>query len=72
MRMSDDARCKLDELVTDSGGDPFEVSEEYENQGICYECGYLQDCVEPDAEEYECEECGQHAVGGLTMALLEI
>jgi len=40
-----------------------------ENIGICTACGYEQDGCEPDAENYECEDCGEHRVQG-TMNLL--
>lgn len=39
-------------------------------QGICLSCGAFRDNVEPDAEEYECEECGAFEVMGLEQALL--
>jgi hypothetical protein len=32
--------------------------------GICTQCGSEQLCVEPDAENYECEQCGEFAVCG--------
>jgi hypothetical protein len=32
--------------------------------GLCLNCGYEQDCCEPDACEYECEECGKNTVYG--------
>lgn len=42
-----------------------EIQEASHNQeGFCIECGALRDCCEPDAREYECEECGRHAVYG--------
>ena len=39
--------------------------------GICLACGAVKeyDCV-PDAEGYECDECGAHQVQGLENALL--
>jgi len=36
-----------------------------ENPGFCVACGADADGCEPDAERYECEECGKHAVYGL-------
>lgn len=38
--------------------------------GICTECGAIADNVEPDAEGYECESCGKHAVQGFEEALM--
>jgi hypothetical protein len=32
--------------------------------GWCRECGYQQECVEPDARNYECERCLAHEVYG--------
>lgn len=40
-------------------------SMEEDNIGICTTCGHEQDCCEPDAENYICEECGEHAVLGM-------
>jgi len=33
-------------------------------EGVCKECGAIRSCVEPDAEHYPCEECGENAVMG--------
>ena len=62
----------MNELLDEYQGRIFELSEEYENSGICYVCGAVQDGVEPDAEGYECHDCGKHAVGGIIMAMLQI
>lgn len=40
------------------------------NPGFCTECGNEQDGCEPDAEGYECEACGKHAVSGAETCLL--
>ena len=32
--------------------------------GFCLACGAERDCVEPDARQYECEECGEAQVFG--------
>lgn len=42
---------------------------EYGN-GVCIECGHIQDGCEPDARMYECEECEEAAVYGLEEAIL--
>ena len=35
-----------------------------DNPGFCTACGAEADGVEPDAENYECHECGEHKVFG--------
>ena len=32
--------------------------------GFCINCGAARDCCEPDAREYNCEECGENTVYG--------
>lgn len=32
--------------------------------GFCLACGAARDCCEPDARNYECEECGERQVFG--------
>ncbi len=32
--------------------------------GFCLACGAARDCCEPDARNYECEECGEREVFG--------
>lgn len=39
--------------------------------GICTECGELSGTCEPDAEGYECEHCGAHALIGSLSYLME-
>lgn len=55
----------LSELVDEFNGDLGAVTEEYENHGICGSCGHVQSGVEPDAEDYECEECHNQTVNGM-------
>lgn len=38
--------------------------------GFCISCGADKDCVEPDARNYECDECGKHTVFGTSMLLV--
>lgn len=45
--------------------------EDGSGEGICYSCGYIQEDVEPDAECYECDECGEYAVSSIENALLK-
>ena len=52
-----------------------EVIEAIQNDelvGFCHNCGYCQDCCEPDARNYECEECGENKVFGAEETLLMI
>lgn len=39
--------------------------------GICVACGNVQEGCEPDAREYECEECGKPKVYGVEEAILQ-
>lgn len=50
-------------------------SDEYERkcdeyEGICIKCGRWRENVEPDAEKYECYDCGENAVYGAEQAVL--
>ena len=38
--------------------------------GFCRSCGEMADGVEPDAEKYECECCGENQVYGAEQLLL--
>lgn len=35
-----------------------------DNPGFCTACGTEAEGVEPDARQYHCDECGEHAVYG--------
>ncbi len=41
-----------------------------DNEGLCLLCGNTQSGVEPDAERYQCEACGQRSVYGLDQFVL--
>jgi len=43
-----------------------------DNPGFCIACGVDAEGVEPDAQEYECEACGEHAVYGAEELLMYI
>jgi hypothetical protein len=44
-----------------------------ENSGFCLACGAeASDGCEPDAEQYECASCGEHAVYGAEEILIAI
>jgi hypothetical protein len=51
----------------------IEIMEEgdADGQGICLACGEEADSfVEPDAEDYHCEACGESSVYGLEQIIL--
>lgn len=41
-----------------------------DNLGFCTACGAEACCVEPDARQYECEQCGENAVYGAEELLI--
>jgi len=41
-----------------------------DNPGFCLSCGFEADGVEPDAEKYECEACGEPTVYGAQELLI--
>ena len=43
--------------------DEVQCAIEY-GDGLCVNCGTEQSCVEPDANNYKCEQCGEMAVFG--------
>lgn len=45
---------------------------EDDNLCICLACGADADCVEPDAREYKCDECGEHKVYGVQEIILMV
>lgn len=48
----------------------MEICENDEDIGICRSCGHEQDGCEPDARQYECEECGERQVYGAQELLI--
>lgn len=38
--------------------------------GFCLSCGAEASCVEPDARNYKCEECGEYQVFGAEELLM--
>lgn len=70
MKLSPNAARALKELIEDLN-DGISLFE-YDNHGICTRCGNIQSSCEPDAEGYECEECGELAVCGIETALLAL
>ena len=48
-----------------------EIEEAMESYtGFCIECGAERDCCEPDAREYQCEDCGKNKVYGAEELLI--
>jgi hypothetical protein len=48
-----------------------EIEEAIADQaGFCIKCGAVRDCCEPDARQYECDECGAHSVYGAEEILI--
>ena len=45
---------------------------ECEYIGFCLACGNEQDGCEPDAQQYECDDCGERAVYGAEEILMMI
>ena len=43
-----------------------------DNPGFCLACGVEADSCEPDAQNYECENCGEAEVFGCDELLMEI
>jgi hypothetical protein len=38
--------------------------------GLCLKCGHERSCCEPDAREYDCEECDENQVYGMQELLV--
>jgi hypothetical protein len=42
------------------------------NSGLCLACGEIKfGDTEPDAENYECDSCGEHQVQGIENAMVD-
>ncbi len=41
-----------------------------DNPGFCLACGFEQEGCEPDARQYECDECGSRMVYGAEEVLI--
>ncbi|MBW4554197.1 MAG: hypothetical protein KME35_24305 [Aphanocapsa sp. GSE-SYN-MK-11-07L] len=48
----------------------IEAIEEGANMGFCIQCGAEHYYIEPDAQDYECEDCGKKAVYGAEEILI--
>jgi hypothetical protein len=43
-----------------------------DNPGFCLQCGAEAEGVEPDAQDYECESCGEMSVHGAEELLMHL
>lgn len=48
----------------------MEAAQADDNRGFCRACGEEHNWIEPDAERYECEVCGEKEVYGAEQLLL--
>lgn len=64
----------LASLITEYGSLDTAMAESLmgANEGICHNCGYIQEEVEPDARCYKCEGCGEFAVSGIEETLITL
>lgn len=58
------AKISLDQLL--------EAVQSGDDMGFCLACGAEAYGVEPDARQYECEECGKHKVYGAEELLMMV
>ncbi len=72
MKLSPEAQAAITLLINEHEGDLFALNEEMYCQGICCKCGDTQSGVEPDAEGYTCETCGENSVMGFEDALIQL
>ncbi len=72
MKFTPVARIAMNNMIEEFGGDLVSLNMEMDCQGICCKCGDTQSGVEPDAEGYTCESCGEPAVVGFEDALMQL
>lgn len=63
---------ELIELIENEYGSIEDAFYENTQEGICYNCGYIQSNVEPDACECLCENCESYAIFGIEEAILTL
>lgn len=49
----------------------IEAAQRDDGTGFCVACGNEQSYCEPDARNYECEDCGENKVFGAEQCILE-
>lgn len=69
MRKARTASDKMEPFVFHMSEDEYEMFD-FDNVGFCIACGADRDCCEPDAQQYECDECGKNAVYGTPELLI--
>lgn len=62
----DTSKLDLDEVMEAAKRSTFDL----DNPGFCTACGEDASNVEPDAERYRCETCGEKAVYGAEQLLI--
>ena len=63
-----EANLNIDEVLDAAKRGLYDL----DNPGFCIKCGFEQDGCEPDAREYRCENCGEHAVFGAEELIIYI
>ncbi len=58
----------IDEVIASARESLFGMG----TDGFCLECGGVRDGCEPDAEKYECWDCGELAVYGAETLLIVV
>jgi predicted amidophosphoribosyltransferase len=64
----DTSKIDLDALMAMCEESMFGMSD----NGFCVACGAEQGFIEPDAEERQCDACGEHTAYGAERLLLEM
>lgn len=60
MKITKEQRKRMQEVDFEEITEAMGLSE-----GYCVNCGeFTRDCTEPDAEDYDCPECGENSVMG--------
>jgi len=61
---------KLHESITFERLEEIIMNDEY--IGFCVKCGAERECCEPDANHYQCDECGKLSVFGAEELLFHL
>jgi Zn finger protein HypA/HybF involved in hydrogenase expression len=70
--MSNAAKETIETIMEACENDPSIVMDEVHNTGICLSCGATKEDVEPDAQGYTCDVCGENTVDGFEMAVIKV
>lgn len=68
------ARVTMQRAIAElEGSSLFDISEHFYGKGVCFNCGAEREYgCEPDAQYYECDECGKNAVFGYELAMMHV